>query len=62
MNIFEHYNVKELVVDCLDQFNQRLNEVNAPYRLADEADLIANNYNVYIAKKNGKPNDDYPCK
>lgn len=61
MNIRSHYNIKEMVVDGLDLFNKRLQEVNAEYRLKDEPDQVKDNYNVCIAsKKSFEPKDDYP--
>jgi hypothetical protein len=61
MHIRSHYNIKEMVVDGLDLFNQRLKEINAEYLLKDEPDVIKDNYNVCIAsKKSLKPKDDYP--
>lgn len=61
MNIRSHYNIKEMVVDGLDLFNQRLRELNSQWALKDEPDLIKDNYNVCIAsKKSFKPKDDYP--
>lgn len=51
MNIRSHYNIKEMVVDGLDLFNNRLKELNAEYRLKDEPDVIKDNYNVCIASK-----------
>ena len=61
MNIRSHYNVKELAVDSIDQFNNRLKELNAEYVLNDDPDSVESNYNVCIAsKKSGKPKDDYP--
>ena len=63
MNIRNHYNIQELVVDGLEVFNQRLAELNAPYRLRDDSENLKQYYNVYIAKKkNCLPKDDYPRK
>jgi hypothetical protein len=51
------------MVECIDAFNQRLSELNAAYRLMDNSDNVADNYNMYIAsKKTGLPKDDYPGK
>lgn len=63
MNIRNHYNTQELVVEAIDMFNTRLAEINSPYRLRDDPEKIKDNYNVYFAKKkNCLPKDDYPRK
>jgi hypothetical protein len=50
------------VADAIDAFNKRLANLNAQYRLEDNLDNIEENYRIYIAKKKGNPNDDYPGK
>ena len=62
MEVRDHYSNKELVVDAIDAFNKRLTEVSAQYRLDDNLDNLDTNYRIYIAKKKGNPNDDYPGK
>lgn len=63
VNILNHYNFQELVVDAIDVFNKRLKELNAPFSLLDNPDALKDNYNVnYASKKNGLPKDDYPGK
>lgn len=44
----------------IDSFNNRLVEVNAPYRLDDVLENIENNFLVYTAKKKGLAKDEYP--
>lgn len=61
MNLRQHYNIKEMVVDGIDLFNKRLKELKADWLLKDDPDVIKDNYNVCIAsKKSFKPKDDYP--
>ena len=58
----DHYTNRELIADAIDAFNKRLQELRAEYRLDDSLDKLEDNYRIYIAKKKGIPNDDYPCK
>jgi len=51
----DHHNCNELVVESIQQFNQRLAdpEINAPWRLDDTSGKLSENYCVYSAKKKG---------
>jgi len=63
MEVPDHYNCKELLVEAIDKINKHLKEINAPYTLSDDHETFETNYNLYIAKKkSGKPKDDYPGK
>ena len=55
MKISDHFNVKQMAVDAIDLFNERLsrNDVNGAYILDDELNRLEQNYNIYIAKKKG---------
>lgn len=62
LQIGDHYNCKEMIVEAIDLFNQRLSssEVEAQYRLKDDVGAIEENYVLYIAKKKGTPKEDFP--
>lgn len=62
VQIADHYNCQELIVDTLDLFNRRLTDpsVGAQYTLDDDVDKLDDNYSLYIAKKKGGPKDDFP--
>jgi hypothetical protein len=64
MKISDHFNVKQMAVDAIDLFNERLsrNDVNGAYLLDDELNRLEQNYNIYIAKKKGRIKDDFPGK
>ena len=47
------------MIRVIDWFNEHLKEVKAPYTLNDQ---MFEYYQLYMAKKNGKPNDDFPSK
>jgi hypothetical protein len=47
------------MIRTIDWFNEHFREVQSPLLLNDQnIDL----YQFYIAKKSGKPNDDFPSK
>jgi len=62
VEISDHYNCQELIVDTLDLFNKRLTDpaVGAQYSLDDDIDKLDDNFSLYIAKKKGGPKDDFP--
>ena len=48
---------------AVDLFNKELSNLKADWRLVDTPEIIADNYNLYLAsKKTGEPKDDYPGK
>ena len=49
------------MIDSIDLFNQRLEELGAAYRLDPNVDQLGDNYGLYFASKNGEPKDDYPA-
>ena len=49
---------EELLLNCIGYFNQVLRDGNYGVQLKDSDKL----YKLYIAKKNGKIKDDFPCK
>jgi len=62
VKIFDHYNIKELIIESIEQFNTKLKafSISAEYLLDDNVDRLDTNYAVYLAKKKGGPKDDYP--
>ena len=50
MNLRQHYNIKEMVVDGIDLFNKRLKELKAVWLLKDDPDVIKDNYNMMLLK------------
>jgi hypothetical protein len=51
-----------MILDALDKFNLKLKSNNNGYQLVDDKEAIEMNYKLYIAKKTGKPKDDFPGK
>jgi hypothetical protein len=51
-----------MILDALDKFNLKLKSNNNGYQLVDDKEAIERNYKLYIAKKTGKPKDDFPGK
>jgi hypothetical protein len=47
------------MVRTIDWFNQHFLDVDSPYIMDDQQIEF---YQLYMAKKNGKPNDDFPSK
>jgi hypothetical protein len=45
------------LTESIELFNKHLAENTASYSLNE---TLEENYNLYIAKKNGNPKDDYP--
>lgn len=57
IEIQQHLNCADLIVRAVDWFNEHLKERRNPLLLDDRnIDL----YSLYMAKKTGKPNDDFP--
>jgi len=58
----DHHNCNELVIESIDQFNKRLADpqLNAKWKLDDNPSNFQDNYCVYSAKKKGLAKDDYP--
>lgn len=50
-------NCADLIVRAVDWFNEHLKERNRLYVLEDHN---LDYYSLYMAKKTGKPNDDFP--
>lgn len=52
-------NCADLIIRAIDWFNEHFRERNSPFIMED---LDLDVYQFYMAKKNGKPNDDFPSK
>ena len=59
MDIQPQVNCADLMIRTIDWFNEHFKEVQGPLALDDQN---IDFYQMYMAKKNGKPNDDFPSK
>ena len=58
IEIQQYLNGADLIRRAVDWFNENLQEHKVPYFF--EEDSALNQYQLHMAKKTGKPNDDFP--
>lgn len=58
--MLDHLNVKEVIAESVDKYNDLLERAGASKRLSDDEEQFQSNYLLYVARKNGLPKDDLP--
>jgi hypothetical protein len=51
-----------MLLSAIEMINDQFKEAASAYRLKEDLSGGEKDYDVYAARKNGKPKDDYPSK